>query len=168
MGTWYDNSEKLFEFCCLNGEREIMRFFIDTANVDEIREAAAMGIIAGVTTNPSLIAKEGRDYMETLKEITTIVDGPISFDCACDKEIADFKGYKSPVAGECDILLAPNIHAGNIMGKMMSVLCKSRLGGFLVGTTHPVIFSSRGSSSDEKFVSICLAAISAMNMNQEA
>ena len=55
-----------------------MRFFIDTANVDEIREAAAMGIIAGVTTNPSLIAKEGRDYMETLKEITTIVDGPIS------------------------------------------------------------------------------------------
>lgn len=55
-----------------------MKFFIDTANVDEIREAAEMGIIAGVTTNPSLIAKEGRDYMETLKEITTIVDGPIS------------------------------------------------------------------------------------------
>ena len=55
-----------------------MKFFIDTANVEEIREAAAMGIIAGVTTNPSLIAKEGRDYMEALKEITTIVDGPIS------------------------------------------------------------------------------------------
>ena len=55
-----------------------MKFFIDTANVEEIREAAAMGIIAGVTTNPSLIAKEGRDSMETLKEITTIVDGPIS------------------------------------------------------------------------------------------
>ena len=55
-----------------------MRFFIDTANVDEIREANDMGIIAGVTTNPSLIAKEGIDYMETLKEITEIVDGPIS------------------------------------------------------------------------------------------
>lgn len=55
-----------------------MKFFIDTANVDEIREANEMGIIAGVTTNPSLIAKEGRDYMETLKEITEIVDGPIS------------------------------------------------------------------------------------------
>ncbi|ETP71981.1 fructose-6-phosphate aldolase, TalC/MipB family [Lachnospiraceae bacterium JC7] len=55
-----------------------MRFFIDTANVDEIREANDMGIISGVTTNPSLIAKEGRDYMETLKEITEIVDGPIS------------------------------------------------------------------------------------------
>jgi transaldolase len=55
-----------------------MKFFIDTANVDEIREANEMGIIAGVTTNPSLIAKEGRDYMQTLKEITEIVDGPIS------------------------------------------------------------------------------------------
>jgi transaldolase len=55
-----------------------MKFFIDTANVDEIRQANDMGIIAGVTTNPSLIAKEGRDYMETLKEITGIVDGPIS------------------------------------------------------------------------------------------
>lgn len=55
-----------------------MKFFIDTANVDEIREAAAMGIICGVTTNPSLIAKEGRDYVEVLKEITEIVDGPIS------------------------------------------------------------------------------------------
>lgn len=55
-----------------------MKFFIDTANVDEIREAWNMGIISGVTTNPSLIAKEGRDYMETLKEITDIVDGPIS------------------------------------------------------------------------------------------
>ncbi|MDO4284137.1 MAG: fructose-6-phosphate aldolase [Eubacteriales bacterium] len=55
-----------------------MKFFIDTANVDEIRKANDMGVIAGVTTNPSLIAKEGRDYVETLKEIATIVDGPIS------------------------------------------------------------------------------------------
>ena len=55
-----------------------MKFFIDTANVDEIREANDMGIICGVTTNPSLIAKEGRDYMQTLAEITSIVDGPIS------------------------------------------------------------------------------------------
>ena len=55
-----------------------MKFFIDTANVDEIRQANEMGVICGVTTNPSLIAKEGRDYTETLKEITTIVDGPIS------------------------------------------------------------------------------------------
>ena len=55
-----------------------MKFFIDTADVDAIREANDMGIICGVTTNPSLIAKEGRDFNEVIKEITSIVDGPIS------------------------------------------------------------------------------------------
>ena len=55
-----------------------MKFFIDTANVDDIRKANDMGIICGVTTNPSLIAKEGRDFNEVIKEIASIVDGPIS------------------------------------------------------------------------------------------
>ena len=55
-----------------------MKLFLDTANVDEIRQANDMGVICGVTTNPSLIAKEGRDFVEVVKEITTIVDGPIS------------------------------------------------------------------------------------------
>ena len=55
-----------------------MKFFIDTANVEEIRKANDMGIISGVTTNPSLIAKEGRDFNEVIREITSIVDGPIS------------------------------------------------------------------------------------------
>jgi fructose-6-phosphate aldolase len=55
-----------------------MKFFIDTANVNEIREANDMGIICGVTTNPSLIAKEGRDFTQVIQEIVDIVDGPIS------------------------------------------------------------------------------------------
>ena len=55
-----------------------MKFFIDTANVEDIRKANDMGVICGVTTNPSLIEKEGRDFNEVIKEITTIVDGPIS------------------------------------------------------------------------------------------
>ena len=55
-----------------------MKFFIDTANVEDIRKANDMGVICGVTTNPSLIAKEGRDFNEVIKEITEIVDGPIS------------------------------------------------------------------------------------------
>ena len=55
-----------------------MKFFLDTANVDYIREANDMGIICGVTTNPSLIAKEGRDFGEVIREIAAIVDGPIS------------------------------------------------------------------------------------------
>jgi transaldolase len=55
-----------------------MKFFIDTANIDEIKEANLMGMVDGVTTNPSLIAKEGRDFEEVIKEICSIVDGPIS------------------------------------------------------------------------------------------
>lgn len=55
-----------------------MKFFIDTANTDEIREASEMGVICGVTTNPSLIAKEGRDFAEVIKEIVQVVDGPVS------------------------------------------------------------------------------------------
>ena len=55
-----------------------MKLFIDTANVEDIRKANDMGVICGVTTNPSLIAKEGRDFNEVIKEITSIVDGPIS------------------------------------------------------------------------------------------
>ena len=55
-----------------------MKFFIDTAKVEDIKAANDMGVICGVTTNPSLIAKEGRDFKEVIKEITSIVDGPIS------------------------------------------------------------------------------------------
>ena len=56
----------------------VMKLFIDTANVAHIREANDWGVICGVTTNPSLIAKEGRDFIEVVREITSIVDGPIS------------------------------------------------------------------------------------------
>ncbi len=55
-----------------------MKFFIDTANVEDIRRAVALGVVDGVTTNPSLIAREGRDFIEVVKEISEIVDGPIS------------------------------------------------------------------------------------------
>lgn len=55
-----------------------MRLFIDTANIEEIRKAHAMGVISGVTTNPSLVAKEGRNFHQVLQEIHEIVDGPIS------------------------------------------------------------------------------------------
>ena len=55
-----------------------MKFFIDTANINEIKEAAALGILDGVTTNPSLVAKEGKDFRKLLYEILAIVDGPVS------------------------------------------------------------------------------------------
>ena len=71
-----------------------MKLFIDTANVEEIRKANDMGVICGVTTNPSLIAREGRDFIEVVKEITSIVDGPISAEVIsleADKMVAEAK-----------------------------------------------------------------------------
>jgi transaldolase len=69
-----------------------MKFFIDTANVKEIREAASLGVVDGVTTNPSLIAKEGRDFKQVIAEICSIVDGPISAEAVsleADKMVAE-------------------------------------------------------------------------------
>jgi len=64
-----------------------MKFFIDTANVEHIREASTWGVISGVTTNPSLIAREGRDFVEVVREIASIVDGPISAEVISLKEV---------------------------------------------------------------------------------
>ncbi|MGM0556320.1 MAG: fructose-6-phosphate aldolase [Myxococcota bacterium] len=65
-----------------------MKIFIDSANVDDIREAASLGIVDGVTTNPSLVAKEGRDFREVIEEICTLVDGPVSAEVTA----TDFEG----------------------------------------------------------------------------
>lgn len=66
-----------------------MRFFIDTANIEEIKQANEMGVICGVTTNPSLIAKEGRDFTQVISEITEIVDGAISGEVKATTVTAD-------------------------------------------------------------------------------
>ena len=66
-----------------------MRFFIDTAKVEDIKKANDMGIICGVTTNPSLIAKEGRDFTEVISEIASIVDGAISGEVKATTEKAE-------------------------------------------------------------------------------
>ena len=66
-----------------------MRLFIDTANIEEIKEASKWGVISGVTTNPSLIAKEGRDLKEVISEIVNLVDGPISAEGKAEDMIAE-------------------------------------------------------------------------------
>jgi transaldolase len=68
-----------------------MKIFIDSANVDDIREAASLGIVDGVTTNPSLVAKEGRDFQEVIQEICTLVDGPVSAEVTA----TDYEGMVS-------------------------------------------------------------------------
>ena len=87
-----------------------------------------------------------------------VINGPISYDCAMSAEIAGIKGYKGEVAGDVDVLVAPNIHAGNIMAKMLICTCGAKMAGIVVGAACPVILASRGSSSEEKLLSIALSA----------
>ena len=78
-----------------------MKFFVDTANVEDIKKANDLGVICGVTTNPSLIAKEGRDFTEVIKEITSIVDGPISGEVKATT--TDAEGLKKVVKSQQSI-----------------------------------------------------------------
>ena len=108
---------------------------------------------------PETLDAQALAEMNKNGEITgCVVDGPISFDCAIDKSIADFKGYESPIAGDCDVLLAPNIHAGNIMGKMLVCFSGAKMAGYIAGARCPIVLTSRGSSAEEKRMSIILAA----------
>ncbi|HFK1759619.1 fructose-6-phosphate aldolase [Bacillus cereus ATCC 10876] len=80
-----------------------MKFFIDTANVNEIKEANALGVLAGVTTNPSLVAKEGVDFHERIREICNVVEGPVS------AEVISLEADKMIEEGKELAKIAPNV-----------------------------------------------------------
>ncbi|MBO4744401.1 MAG: bifunctional enoyl-CoA hydratase/phosphate acetyltransferase [Bacteroidales bacterium] len=88
-----------------------------------------------------------------------IVDGPLAFDVAIDKESAEIKGVQSPVAGDADCLLFPNIETGNVFYKTSTKLCKAELGAFVAGAKCPCILSSRGDTVNTKLYSIAIAAM---------
>lgn len=87
-----------------------------------------------------------------------IVEGPISFDLATVRERAVTKGYESPCAGDCDILVVPNITAGNILGKSLVEMAGAKMAGLIVGARCPIVVTSRGSSAEEKYNALVLAA----------
>jgi phosphotransacetylase len=88
-----------------------------------------------------------------------IVDGPLAFDVAIDKESADIKKITSPVAGDADCLLFPNIDSGNVFYKMNTKMCHSEQAAIVMGARVPIVLSSRGDTMLTKFYSIALAAL---------
>ena len=90
-----------------------------------------------------------------------IVDGPMALDVAIDKESAETKGVNSPVAGDADCLVFPNIESGNVFYKTNTKFCKAELGAFVVGAKCPCVLSSRGDTMKTKLNSIALAALHA-------
>lgn len=88
-----------------------------------------------------------------------IVEGPVSYDVAMSAEIAAIKGYESPNCGDFDILVVPNMTAGNLLGKCLTISARAEMAGIVVGAKIPIVVTSRGSSAEEKFNSIALCAI---------
>lgn len=87
------------------------------------------------------------------------VVGPISYDIAFSKEVAATKRFDSPYIADFDIVLQPNIHSGNILGKSWIVHCGAVMAGIVVGSRVPIVLSSRGSSAEEKYLSLAMAAV---------
>lgn len=88
-----------------------------------------------------------------------IIEGPISYDLAMDPASAPIKGYESPVAGDADLLVMPDIVSGNVAAKTTTVIGGARTGGVVLGAMVPVLLVSRAASSDDKYMSIVLAAL---------
>ena len=88
-----------------------------------------------------------------------IIEGPISFDLAMDPEAAALKGYNSPVAGDADLLVVPDIVSGNIAAKTITVIGGGKTGGMVLGAKVPVLLVSRAASADDKYMSIVMAAL---------
>ncbi|HOD40608.1 MAG TPA: bifunctional enoyl-CoA hydratase/phosphate acetyltransferase [Candidatus Wallbacteria bacterium] len=109
------------------------------------------------TTDAAILAK-----MSALKQIKgAIVDGPFAFDNAVSKEAAKIKGIESPVAGDSDILVTPDIEAGNVLYKSIAYFVRAKMAAIIVGAKAPVILTSRADTHEAKFLSIALATATA-------
>lgn len=111
---------------------------------------------------PETVDADALKKMNSEGEISgCIVEGPISFDLAIKQGAAAIKGYESPVAGEADLLVVPDITCGNVLVKCMTDYAGATTAGTILGAKCPVIFTSRSAEASDKFYSIALAAYSA-------
>lgn len=123
-------------------------------------EQPKVAILAAVEkVNPKM--KETVEAAEIKEEGVEgcIIEGPISYDLAMDPASAPIKGYVSPVAGDADLLVVPDIVSGNIAAKTITVIGGGRTGGVVLGAKVPVLLVSRAASADDKYMSIVIATL---------
>ncbi len=126
-------------------------------------EKPKVALLASVeTVNPKMPETVDADLLKKMNlsgEIKDcIVEGPISYDLTMNKESAEIKGFKSEVTGEADILIAPNITTGNILSKALIESAGGKMAGMIVGAKVPIVLTSRGATSEEKYLSLVLSA----------
>lgn len=149
----------------LEQKKQIIQNTVDTL-VSMGYDCPKVGVLACVEkVNPKMPESVDGAELQAMCERgeikNCIVEGPIQYDCAMRKDLADFKGLDSKIAGDPDVLVAPNIHAGNIMGKMYAISCGGKMAGFIVGAKCPIVMTSRGSTAEEKYLSIVVSAAAA-------
>lgn len=146
----------------LDQKKEIIHNAVDTL-LKLGYERPKVGVLAAIEkVNPKMPETIDADKLKEMNlkgEIENcIIEGPISYDLAMYKEAAKLKGYESEVAGDVDALIVPNITTGNVLGKALIYSANGKMAGIIVGAKAPIILTSRGSSAEEKFLSIALAA----------
>jgi phosphotransacetylase len=97
-----------------------------------------------------------------------LVDGPLAFDNAIDEEAAETKGIVSPVAGKADILIAPNLEAGNMLAKQLTFMANAEAAGIIIGARVPIILTSRADSARTRLASAALAVLFAAELRRGA
>lgn len=136
---------------------------VKVAHAADIELPKVAPICAVEVVNPDMLATVDAAMLSKMSERGQIkgciIDGPLSLDIAISARAASHKGVSGKVAGQADILLMPNIDAGNIMYKTLTYTSNSKNGGILVGTSAPVILTSRADSHETKMYSIALAAL---------
>jgi phosphate acetyltransferase len=146
----------------LEDKVDIVQNVIDLAHVLGVKEPR-VGILSAVeTVNPKIVSTldaAALCKMADRGQITgAILDGPLAFDTAVNAEAARVKELKSPVAGEADILLAPDLESGNMLAKQLEYLGGARLAGVVLGAKVPIILTSRADSSESRVTSCAIAA----------
>lgn len=120
-------------------------------------------LVATEKVNPKMIETTDAAALKKMNETGEIkgcfIEGPISLDLALVKERSIEKKYESPCAGDVDMLVVPNIHAGNILGKSLVEMAGAKMAGMVLGAACPIVLTSRGSSYEEKFNSLMLACL---------
>jgi len=129
-------------------------------------EKPKVAVLAAVeSVNPKMPETVDADLLKKMNlsgEIKNCtVEGPISYDLAMHKESAEIKGYESDVVEDADILIAPNITAGNLVSKTLIYSAGAKMAGFIVGAKVPIVLTSRGATTEEKYLSLVLSAAAA-------
>lgn len=121
-----------------------------------------VGLLAAAeVVNPKVPATiEAQEIMEEFQRDapdSCFIDGPISLDLSLSKEVAEIKHYDSPVAGDADIVVGPDITTMNVLGKSLTILAGAKMAGIIMGAQVPIVMTSRGSTEEEKAYSILVA-----------